>query len=326
MTGETETRDHALGEMLERIPVPPLRPIALERLARARGASTPGTRRRWRPRRSRLTLATASVTAVGIALAIGLTLSGTKSPTTTSESGSTPGSTPPLGLGGAATDVRTLYAFKRVVNARSALPRGMSETLQRFGSRLGESPTSIAEPIIGPPSIYLVTFEPNQICTGISSFTASAWGCGESLRQAGGSLLIRDVILRGRRFVYGLAANDVTSITIASEATPTNPGTSEQAQLANNAFVASLPYQGGLDLGAVAVTATRTDGSTATANLPGTTGPLGLAGNLINHATGAPGAADASKKHVLITSGDATLLDRATIRRHRLLRLADHPP
>jgi hypothetical protein len=179
--------------------------------------------------------------------------------------------------------------------------------LSRHGSRLGQTPSSIAEPIVGPPSVYLVTFKPNQLCVALA-LAGAAWECRVTLQQAGGSLSVAQAIVDGKRFVYGLAANDVNSIDVSSAATATSPSSSDvHAQLANNAFVAPLPYDGGFALGTVTVAVTRTDGSTATVALPGPGGPAGIGGTMINPATGAPRAADASKKRVLIASKNATL-------------------
>jgi hypothetical protein len=298
MTGDGETRDRLLGDLLEQITVPRLEPTALERLARGRGAATPlAARRHRRP----LLIVSAATLAAAAALAVVLTLPGSNPPS--------PGSTLRVGQsGGTVTNVRTLLVFGRLINARrsSALPPGFAAAVARLSSRFGESPVT-TEPIIGSPSIYLATFEPNDLCVGLAALSGSAWSCGQTLQEADGSLYIHQAFILGQSYVFGLAANDVTSITVSAAVNPAAPATIEQAQLANNAFVAPVPDHLGLGLGVVTLTVTRTDGSTATVTLGGPKLPLGRSGTLINRATGAPGAADASKKRVLIQSGDATL-------------------
>jgi hypothetical protein len=297
MNGENETRDRDLGRLLEQIEVPQISPSGFAKLARASLADAPA---RIGPRRKWWLALVATVGALGVALALVLALRNSSSPP--SPNSSVVGARP----GGTETDVRTLLAFRRAVNERSnnSLPPTVHEVLARFASRNHESPTTIAEPITGPPSIYLITFKPNQLCE-VVALSGAVWECRVTLRQAGGSLSVAQAIVDGQRFVYGLAANDVTSITVTSPASSTTAATSEQAQLANNAFVASLPYHGGFGLSGVTVTANRSDGSTGTASLRGIPEPPGPP--LINPATGAPSGADASKKTVLITSANVTL-------------------
>ena len=58
----------------------------------------------------------------------------------------------------------------------------------------------------------------------------------------------------GRRFITGLAANDVNSITISVAASANTAATTEKATLENNVFLALLPYSGGFATSAATVT------------------------------------------------------------------------
>jgi hypothetical protein len=309
MTNELETRDAMLGEMLEQITVPQLNADALERFAQTRRAVNLRPPQEPRRRLPAIVIGVTLVTA-GVAVALIVTFVGAHRPTSSTNASGPPAPTSLGSSGGSETDVRTLLAFGHAVNARTrrSLPPRMAGMLSTLVSRFRQPPSSIAEPIVGPPSVYLVTFKPNQLCVALVALKGAVWECRVTLQQAGGSLSVGQAIVDGKRLVYGLAANDVRSISVSSAATATTPPSSDvQAQLANNAFVAPLPYDGGFALGTVTVTVTRTDGSTATVELQGPGGPAGIGGTMINPATGAPGAADASKKRVLIASKNATL-------------------
>ncbi len=258
MTGEAETRDLLLGDLLRQIPVPPLEPAAAERLSRARSR----TRRSIALTRRRALLGFSAATlAAAIALAVFLAF---------------PGSTR-VGRGGGVTDVRTLTVFGRVIDARRSvsLPPVFADQVRYFSAKLGESPV-VSEPLVGPPSIYLASFDPGELCIYFAAPRGAAWSCGiQTLQQADGSLYIHQAFILGQSYVWGLAANDVKSITASAAISPAAPATTGQAQLANNAFVATVPDHFGLGLGVVKLTVTRTDGSTTTVTLPGPKAPLG---------------------------------------------------
>ena len=247
MTGDAETRDLLLGDLLRQIPVPRLSPAAAERLSRARSE----TRRSITPRRRRALLVFSTATLAGaIALAVFLAL---------------PRSTPVDRRGGV-TDVRTLTVFGRVIDAHRSvsLPPDFADQVSYLSAKLGERPV-ISEALVGPPSIYLATFDPGELCIYFAAPRGGAWSCGiQTLQQADGSLYIKQAFILGQSYVWGLAANNVQSITVSAAINPTAPATTDQAQLANNAFVATVPGHLGLGIGVVKLTVTRTDGSTTT--------------------------------------------------------------
>ena len=172
----------------------------------------------------------------------------------------------------ASTDVRTLLAFTRNVRAVRAadLPPGVSELMNEAKSRFGETVTNIQEPIAGTASIYLVTLGSNQLCTYIAIKGATG-RCRSTLDQADGSLDSSLSIVDRKLFVSGVAANDISSITVSIGRTATTAATTTpvQAKIADNVFLTpALPFNG-MSTGPITITATHTDGSTSSATLPG---------------------------------------------------------
>jgi hypothetical protein len=180
-----------------------------------------------------------------------------------------------IGSASAATNVRELHAFKHAVRprAQNALPASVSEVINLMATRLGTHPSNIQEPIIGAPSIYLVSLGSTHLCMIVALHGATAF-CRDSLRQAEGSLQASRSIVDGKMFITGLAADNVKTITVTTANTPSTQGSTIQARIVNNVFVARLPYTGG-GSGATTITVTRTDGTTGTLELHGLPEPIG---------------------------------------------------
>jgi hypothetical protein len=137
-------------------------------------------------------------------------------------------------------------------------------------SRAGKTVTSIQRPIAGTASIYLVTLGSNELCTYIAIRGASGQ-CHSTLDQADGSLGSSVSVVDRKLFVSGVAANDITSITVSIESTATTLGTTTpvHATTADNVFLTpALPFNG-KGTGPITITAMHTDGSTSSAALPG---------------------------------------------------------
>lgn len=171
------------------------------------------------------------------------------------------------------TGIRSLVAYIRPARTSSfaSLPASVSELVANQETFLtgGQTPVSIQEPIIGDsdggPSVYVVTYPSNMcVITALKGATAS---CYVALREGGGLLSTSYSVVDGKRFIDGLVGNDVSSVQVS--AADTSAGSTTQAVISNNAFIARLPYRGG-HLGAVTLTVRRSGGgATATITLPG---------------------------------------------------------
>lgn len=173
------------------------------------------------------------------------------------------------------TGVRTLAAYTRVADEVSsdALPASVSELIGNEETFLtgGQSPTSIQEPIrgdtaTGAPSIYLIRYSYN-LCM-IISLKGAAGSCYVVLRQARGAIAVDDSIVDGKRFIHGLVANNVKSVTVSLAPSANTPRTSVQATIENNMFLAPVPYTGGFALASATISVTRSDGTTSSIALP----------------------------------------------------------
>jgi hypothetical protein len=173
------------------------------------------------------------------------------------------------------TGVRTLAAYTRIADevSRDALPPSVSELISNEETFLtgGQQPTSIQEPIsgnsaAGEPSIYLIRYSYN-LCM-IISLKGAAGSCYVVLRQAKGSIALDDSIVDGKRFIHGLVADNVKSVTVSLTPSATKPSTSVQATIENNMFLAPVPYNGGFALGSATISVTRSDDTTSSFALP----------------------------------------------------------
>ncbi|MGH3026210.1 MAG: hypothetical protein ACRDLR_07180 [Gaiellaceae bacterium] len=169
------------------------------------------------------------------------------------------------------TGVRTLAAYTRVKDTVDVarLLRSVTEIIasQELLQTGGQGPVTVQEPIVGDPSrgmpsIYLVGY-PSKLCM-IIALKGAGGTCYVALGRARGALSVDDSIVDGERFVHGLVADDVASVTVSLAATADTPAATVHATVADNVFVAPLPHGGGADLGTVTLTVTRDNGSTVT--------------------------------------------------------------
>jgi hypothetical protein len=120
--------------------------------------------------------------------------------------------------------------------------------------------SSAQQPILGTPSVYLFHRGTGELCMVLAMQHAGG-SCGSTLTDALGTLRANRSIVDGKMFIWGLAANDVSSVAVSLGSTTTTPAVARRvATLANNVFLVSLPYNGG-SIGDVTVTASRSDGA-----------------------------------------------------------------
>jgi P pilus assembly chaperone PapD len=169
---------------------------------------------------------------------------------------------------GHTTKVRTLHAFShRLHSVRTAdLPASVAEVV----AEMGADASTAQRPISSSPAVYVV-HRGSQLCTIISVVHAGG-SCDSVLRDAGGEARFGLSIVDGKMFGGGLVANDVRSLRVALSATPSSSAAAAAATIANNLFVVSLPYHGGI-VPSATVTVTRADGSSVSFQVTGVPGP-----------------------------------------------------
>jgi hypothetical protein len=162
------------------------------------------------------------------------------------------------------TKVTKLHAFtvRRHAVRVAALPPSVAEV----EARLGADPATSQEPVVGTPSVFLAHRGPQGLCT-IIAVTHANGSCDTVLRDAGGSLRANLSIVDRKLFVWGLAANNVSAVSVTVSKSKWSAGSTSTARLTDNVFLTSLSYDGG-GLGAVTVTDTRSDGSTTSVRIP----------------------------------------------------------
>lgn len=162
------------------------------------------------------------------------------------------------------TKVTKLHAFavRRHAVRAAALPPSVAEV----EARLGADPATSQEPVVGTPSVFLAHRGSRGLCT-IIAVTHANGSCDTVLRDAGGSLRANLSIVDGKLFVWGLAANNVSAVSVTVAKSKWSAGTTATARLTDNVFLTSLSYDGG-GLGAVTVTDTRSDGSMTSVRIP----------------------------------------------------------
>lgn len=201
----------------------------------------------------RLSLVAAAVGIVAIAMTAGVTLA-----TAGHESSS-------------ATSVKTLHAFKSRSHLRYSvtLPASVSEVVANMTGHFQANATGLRQLTTGSPSVFVFRIGSGQLCV-VVALTGAGGFCNSALGEAGGALATNVAIVDGKMFVIGLAANNVSSISASFRGNAT--ALPVKTQVVDNAFVASLPYQGG-GVGSISVNATRTDGSTGAVTIPATPAP-----------------------------------------------------
>lgn len=107
-----------------------------------------------------------------------------------------------------------------------------------------------------------------QVCLVISGFVHHTGGnCVDTLREAGGHLSVMIEVVDSQPFVYGLAANDVTGVTVTID------GHDYVATLSHNAFYVGLPSQQ-VASHPMTITAQLADGTTRAEHAPGVPTPI----------------------------------------------------
>lgn len=180
-----------------------------------------------------------------------------------------------LGEAAAATEVRTLHAFStsfRDVREEN-LPAPVQEFIHDMGRRYGR-PTRIQQPIVGQPSVYLVTLNNQDLCSAVVLGSGLSGSCYDALRQGDGSIEANVEIVGGRLFVSGLAANNVTGVSVSEAVTDRTPASTSVATLMHNVYVAAIPYSGG-GSGEITVKVERSDAPSVTVSVAAVPAPPG---------------------------------------------------
>jgi hypothetical protein len=162
----------------------------------------------------------------------------------------------------AATSVTALHAYRSPAPAVSEglLPDSVRMFLRHMSARVG-APLRIQEPVAEKPTIFLVTVGENDLCYVVVVRGAVA-SCHDELRQGDGSVGVDVDIVDGQLFVTGLAADDVTAISVSEAAS------SHAATVQSNVFYVSLPYNGG-GTGPITLVVSRSDKPDVTVTVPG---------------------------------------------------------
>ncbi|HET7127597.1 MAG TPA: hypothetical protein VFJ93_00805 [Gaiellaceae bacterium] len=142
-----------------------------------------------------------------------------------------------------------------------------------MGRRYG-LPTRIQQPIVGQPSVYLVTLNNQDLCSAVVLGSGLSGSCYDALRQGDGSIEANVEIVGGRLFVSGLAANNVTGVSVSEAVTDRTPASTSVATLMHNVYVAAIPYSGG-GSGEITVKVERSDAPSVTVSVPAVPAPPG---------------------------------------------------
>ena len=170
------------------------------------------------------------------------------------------------GTGPLASQLDRLFGSDAAPPTPAALPAGASEVKHDIGV-----PQSQGGRVLIPAgtthhlSVYAYAKD-GRVCLVVSG-QGSIGHCESYLREANGHLSVDLGVVDSQAFVWGLASNDVTSVTV------TIAGHDYPTTLAHNAYLAALPDQATASH-PITVTAHLADGTTRTQHAPGLPRPI----------------------------------------------------
>lgn len=170
------------------------------------------------------------------------------------------------GTGPLASELDGLFGSDAAPPAPTVIPAAASELKHYLGvaeSQGGRVPISAGK--TNPLSVYAYA-KGGRVCLVVSG-QGSIGHCESDLREADGHLSVDLGVVDSQAFVWGLASNDVTRVTV------TIAGHDYPTTLAHNAYFAALPDQAAASH-SITVTAHLTDGTTRVQHAPGLPRPV----------------------------------------------------
>jgi len=154
----------------------------------------------------------------------------------------------------------------------SGIPADAVASISTAASHFGAKPTNVGQVFATPARVFGFRAA-DRACVSVAVVHTGTF-CASTLPDAGGEAAPEIMIVDGKMFAVGLVANDVANVDVSLAATSKTPGTSSPiaASVANNTFIAALPYGGG-GVGAVTVNVSRSDGAVSTAVVPASAPP-----------------------------------------------------
>jgi hypothetical protein len=170
------------------------------------------------------------------------------------------------GAGPLASQLDGVFGPDAASPAPAVVPAGASELERQLGIAESQGGRVLVSPDTSEHLSVSAYAKDGEVCLIVSG-TGGIGHCESYLREAGGHLSVDLGVVDSQAFVWGLADNTVTRVTV------TIAGHDYPATLAHNAYFAGLPSQAAASH-PITVTAHLSDGTTRVQHAPGLPQPI----------------------------------------------------